>query len=134
MVARMSDRNPMMEAILAAPDEDEPRRIYAAWLKARGDPLGEFITLQLDNRSWNPGADALRREHEAAWLPPIEGLHVSAWRRGFPECVFMTAKEFLFGADELFANLPIRELSLRHCGRWLEVIAGMPHQIGRAHV
>ena len=123
----MDDGNQMMAAILAAPDDDAPRRVYADWLRACGDPRGEFITLQLDNRGWNPAADALRRQHEATWLPPIEGLHVSAWRRGFPECVFMDAKDFLFGADELFAKLPVREVSLRHCGGWLAVIAGMPH-------
>jgi uncharacterized protein (TIGR02996 family) len=36
-----------LAAVYAAPDEDAPRAVYADWLTERGDPRGEFISLQL---------------------------------------------------------------------------------------
>ena len=37
----------LVAAIRAAPDDDAPRMVYADWLQARGDPLGEWIALSL---------------------------------------------------------------------------------------
>ena len=37
----------LLERIYARPDDDEPRRAYAARLVERGDPRGELIQLQL---------------------------------------------------------------------------------------
>jgi uncharacterized protein (TIGR02996 family) len=37
-----------MAAIAAAPDDDAPRRAYAAWLTRQGDPRGEFIAAQCE--------------------------------------------------------------------------------------
>lgn len=37
----------MVAAILADPDNDGPRQVYADWLQSRGDPLGEYIALSL---------------------------------------------------------------------------------------
>ncbi len=35
-----------IQAILAEPDDDVPRLIYADWLQERGEPRGDFIRLQ----------------------------------------------------------------------------------------
>ena len=45
-----------LHAILAAPDDDTPRLIYADWLEERGDLRGEFIRLQVELAE--PGAAA----------------------------------------------------------------------------
>jgi uncharacterized protein (TIGR02996 family) len=45
MAARAA-ANPFLEAILAAPEDDTSRLIYADWLEERGDPRAEFIRLQ----------------------------------------------------------------------------------------
>jgi uncharacterized protein (TIGR02996 family) len=37
-----------IDAILAEPDDDTPRLIYADWLEERGDPRAEFIRLQVE--------------------------------------------------------------------------------------
>jgi uncharacterized protein (TIGR02996 family) len=43
----MSSIEPELVAhIVAAPDEDGPRLVYADWLSDRGDPRGEFIVVQ----------------------------------------------------------------------------------------
>src|SRR5437762_1580159 len=36
-----------LEAIRAAPDDDEVRRVYADWLDERGDPRGEYLRLEI---------------------------------------------------------------------------------------
>jgi uncharacterized protein (TIGR02996 family) len=39
----MNDEMPFIEAILAAPDDEAPRLIYADWLEERGDERGQFL-------------------------------------------------------------------------------------------
>ena len=69
MLRHVSERDQMMAAILAAPGDDGPRRTYADWLTRRGDPMGEFITLQLrdgdGHADWraSAAADAIRQQH-----------------------------------------------------------------------
>jgi len=43
----MSDDAAFLRAILAAPDDDLPRLVYADYLDDRDDPRGEFIRLQM---------------------------------------------------------------------------------------
>ena len=35
-----------LAAILATPDDDSPRLIYADWLEERGDPRGELLRVE----------------------------------------------------------------------------------------
>ena len=45
----MSDRDALLAAIRAAPDDDAPRLVYADWLDEHGDPdRAEFIRLQIE--------------------------------------------------------------------------------------
>ncbi len=44
----MNDHATFLRAILAEPDKDLPRLIYADWLDERGDPRGQFIRVQCD--------------------------------------------------------------------------------------
>ncbi len=43
----MNERQAFMQAILEGPEDDFPRLQYADWLDERGDPLGEFIRVQI---------------------------------------------------------------------------------------
>ncbi len=132
MLPQVSDHDQMLAAILAAPDDDAPRRAYAEWLTRRGDPRGEFITLQLldgDNHAdWRAAAaaDAIRQQHGAGWVPPIKGLSVSAFRRGFPDVVFMSGEDFVAGAEALFRLAPVRGVALFQPGPQLGRIAALP--------
>lgn len=38
----------LMQRILEAPDDDQPRAVLADWLQQQGDPLGELIAVQLE--------------------------------------------------------------------------------------
>lgn len=44
----MVDQAELLPAISADPDNDELRLVYADWLEERGDPLGEFIRVQIE--------------------------------------------------------------------------------------
>jgi uncharacterized protein (TIGR02996 family) len=38
----MNHNDALLQAVLASPDDDTPRLVYADWLEERGDPRGEF--------------------------------------------------------------------------------------------
>src|SRR5882724_10861757 len=81
----------LLDAICAAPEHDEPRLAYAAWLEERGDPRGELI-----RASCTPGGEArsheLLAEHGERWTwhrPSVLGAlahemsHPPRYERGF---------------------------------------------------
>ena len=88
--------------IVAAPDEDGPRLVYADWLSDRGDPRGELIVVQCAlaaaDRDEQPvyktsplrdQSMELMATHRAQWLEPV--LDIAAgnyqFRRGFIEVI-----------------------------------------------
>jgi uncharacterized protein (TIGR02996 family) len=86
-----------LQAILANPDDDTPRLVYADWLEERGRPdRAAFIRVQCqlaslpDEDPRRPGLEArereLLKEHGQEWTAPLRGL-VDDWafRRGFVE-------------------------------------------------
>jgi uncharacterized protein (TIGR02996 family) len=83
--------------IVAQPEEDTPRLIYADWLDEEGDVArAEFIRVQTE-RARLPAWDArqvklrlrehaLLKQHEGPWkaeLPDVEGVKWGEFRRGF---------------------------------------------------
>jgi uncharacterized protein (TIGR02996 family) len=115
-------------AVLDAPDEDAPRRVYADWLIERNDPQGEFIQVQCELAaiagadSPPGGLDEDRRRaladrerdlltlHEKEWTAEIRKI-AEAWvfRRGFIESVTLKRISSLLDPDgALFAIAPIR--------------------------
>jgi len=78
----MSSIEPELVAhIVAAPDEDGPRLVYADWLSDRGDPRGELIVVQCalavadrDDRPAHETNPLRERERE------IEASHWERWR------------------------------------------------------
>ena len=114
----------LRDAVLAAPEDDVPRVLFAEWLIARGDPWGELIRAQCAlGAGLNPAERiALREEerallarHQRAWLAPYEARGMSlALRRGFVDEV--TVWDLPRVGDALarvFANEPVRALTLR---------------------
>src|SRR5215469_11329163 len=106
-----------VQAILANPEDDAPRLIFADWLDERGDPRGDFIRVQCQlarTTTDDPAKQALlRREYEllaeweAVWARALIG-RVRRWqfRRGFVEQVKLTCRQFLAEADTLFRLAP----------------------------
>src|SRR5262249_33453659 len=101
-----------LEDILAQPDDDLPRLIYADWLEDHGNAgRAEFIRVQCRLARTPPGDPALvelhRREHD------LPGRFGPAWTRGLPawlrsRVVFRRGfiDEFTGFADTFFRDDP----------------------------
>ncbi|MCA9669850.1 MAG: hypothetical protein KC503_29850 [Myxococcales bacterium] len=83
------DAAELLEAIYAAPHDDNLRRVYADAATARGDPHGELVALQLLpelTREQRRRERELLRTYGRAWLGPLEPLLQKqglVYRRGF---------------------------------------------------
>jgi uncharacterized protein (TIGR02996 family) len=112
-----------LRLIIADPDADGPRLVYADWLDDQGQHArAEFIRVQcaVALPADEPRAAALRvraeillEQHRVAWGEPLAGLATRwEWVRGFPEVVRLEAKVFLSRGEELFAVAPVRHVEL----------------------
>jgi uncharacterized protein (TIGR02996 family) len=128
----------LRQAIATAPGEDGPRLRYAGWLTNRGDPLGEFIRVQVDREGCaDPGQRRvllakerqLREAHEAEWLRPLQALGLTdvVFRRGLVEVGTVGAMTFVDRGTELFAAAPaLHRLRLRWVGSALPALVRSP--------
>jgi uncharacterized protein (TIGR02996 family) len=127
----MSDRLAFLRAIRARPDDDTARLAFADWLDERGDPLGEFVRVQMElepvrYRIDNPRAvelhrreDELLRAHGDDWLGKAKNIGTDwpeygpQFRRGFPNHANLSLDTFLMRGKTLFSACPtLREVSL----------------------
>src|SRR3954471_1924369 len=94
-----------LAAVLAEPDDDLPRLMFADYLDERGDPRGEFIRTQIELAGHDHDASSrgvlLAREAELtaklseAWLEDFEDKLYRWWfHRGFIE-VSLNIQQFL---------------------------------------
>jgi uncharacterized protein (TIGR02996 family) len=120
----------LLGAVLASPDDDAPRLIFADWFAENGQPeRAEFIQLQIA-RARLPRRDparlytgerewALLEAHGAQWLAPLPEAarrHVK-FERGFPGRVEPELIDFLNWDDTLWQVAPVTALWLGD--RWL---------------
>jgi uncharacterized protein (TIGR02996 family) len=129
----MHDHAAFLAAIVAAPDDDLPRLVYADFLDECGEPgaaaRAEFIRLQceLERCSVNDDrraalrerADDLRRGHARVWVRELRraqlGLSKWTFRRGFLHAVAVPAQRFPDVAGPLFRLAPtVRAVTLVH--------------------
>lgn len=121
---------PFIDAILAAPDDDAPRLIYADWLQEHGDEArAEFIRVQCELHQIAPLGIAIpghmivrfetlrRREQELLPLLPDDGMRfdvtmIPVWRRGFLEEITCAAADCIAHLDAIREEHPIREVRL----------------------
>ena len=79
----MDERGRFLAEITTAPEDDAPRLVFADWLDDRGDPLGEFIRLQVELEPWRrPRADPreeLERVRRLHQIPPGEAFPRDDW-------------------------------------------------------
>ncbi len=109
----------LLREILANPDDDAPRLVYADALTERGDPRGELIVVQCllargapDREQLEAREAALLKKHARAWLAPIRtSIHRWQWERGFLRSVAGNAA-FFPGAAAVFAAHPVMDLQL----------------------
>ena len=117
-----------LEFILAHPDDDAPRLVFADWLEEQGDSdRAEFIRIQIERArlpEWDARQVRLRlRErdlielHGQKWkgeLPSIEGITWEDFRRGFVATAsFATFTILREKASACWAATPIEAMSIR---------------------
>ncbi len=124
----MDHADAFLEDIVAHPDDDAPRLVYADWLEDQDDPAGraraDFIRVQYALAELPPGD--LRRvpleqrqrdlllAHEAEWTAGLRDLGVASWefRRGFVERIRIHPLPLVRNANRIRARHPVRELCL----------------------
>jgi uncharacterized protein (TIGR02996 family) len=134
-----ADELAFLRLILAHPDADGPRLVYADWLDEHGQPdRAEYIRVQCALAQMPDDAPrrdvfrqrdvVLREQYRAEWSGPLAGL-ASEWdfHRGFPDDVKIEARAFLSHAPALFAALPIRRMELRDVAGHLPQIGQSPY-------
>jgi uncharacterized protein (TIGR02996 family) len=131
-LASMEDT--FLEMILASPDDEDPRLVFADWLEEQGNPRGEFIRLQCQRAKltrydpeWQPllaREAVLFREYEGQWSKPfLRHVEYAGFRRGFVEHVQVSASKLLKAGDRLFRAAPIRSVKIIHADRLAEIAA-----------
>lgn len=123
----MTDADAFLQAIIAAPDDDVPRLVFADYLEELGEERrAEFIRTHVASSTALDGEErreaALRAaellaEHRAEWVIP-HFRAVQKFRRGFIESIATTAERLLTSAERVFAHSPIRELRIYNLGGW----------------
>jgi uncharacterized protein (TIGR02996 family) len=119
-----------LQEIIAHPDDDTPRLIYADWLDETGDPAqaarAEFIRLQCEKeqrRRFDPDRGDGEREvqllgkHLSAWLaevPRITRVEWGPFNRGFISSVtFTTVGSFRKYAKVAARSAPLSQVAFR---------------------
>jgi uncharacterized protein (TIGR02996 family) len=116
-----------LQAIIADPDKDALRLIYADWLEEQGDAArAEFIRVQVEKAqlpATDPRQTTLRArqgqlwaDHATAWygrLPRLRGISYQRFWRGFVSGADVQRwKYYRAHADTLFAVAPVQFLRL----------------------
>jgi uncharacterized protein (TIGR02996 family) len=124
----MTEREALLAAVCANPDDDTPRLVFADWLEENGEPeRAEFIRLQCELAGGLPPgpersalvsrSHKLLREHESQWRAGLFEIEPMAWQwdlfeRGFVESLLVyDADRFSRFASRLFASSPILTLT-----------------------
>jgi uncharacterized protein (TIGR02996 family) len=131
----------LLAEILANPDDDTPRLIFADWLEEHGDSdRATFIRLQVQEPHTEPGSPehrtitdqttVLRRRHRDAWLADLpRGLTGKVtFKRGFvTEIQWISPAAAARIPKRVWARHPIQELVLHEVSGQLDRLLALPH-------
>ncbi|MBY0461008.1 MAG: TIGR02996 domain-containing protein, partial [Gemmataceae bacterium] len=95
-----------MQAIIAQPEEDTPRLVYADWLQENGQPeRAEYIRLSIEMANLRYGItdDEQRYWQLRAARDPLVERHYKVWERAFASR-FPPNRDVLFGLDRGFVE------------------------------
>ncbi len=125
MAAKKSESNSFLAEVIADPDNDIPRLIYADWLEEQGSPRGEFIRVQcelnqisdLDPR-WLDlqfRSNELLEKHGEQWAKEIgQDVRKCVYTRGFIETITILARTLQKDGNKLFQSFPVRWIRLNY--------------------
>ena len=133
----MTDHDAFLAAIIARPDDDLPRLVYADYLDEQADAdRAEFVRVQCELARLpadDPARPALaEREqellsaHGRRWKVPFGVKSHQVFRRGFVESVGIRADNLLAHGARLFAAAPVRELRVYQLGVRFDAFVHMP--------
>lgn len=122
----MSDRDALLTAILADPDDDTARLVFADWLQENGQPLrSEFIRAQIEAVRADPFGPASRKaerraaeileEYRPAWTRHLNGrglVEFPGFERGFISRLAIEPVSFVNQIETLFTTEPVQALKL----------------------
>lgn len=114
----MTDADKFLAAIIAEPDDDLPRLVFADWLEENGDSdRAEFIRLQcLAEREILQDVDRVRvaqllADNRSRWnIPGIPGSQT--FRRGFVEHLHISADDLIAHSNRIATVSPVVGLRL----------------------
>lgn len=135
----MRDEEALLSAIIANPDEDTPRLVFADWLQENEQPeRAEFIRVQIElakGATFGEVNEELKaREHALLelqkWQPwDLAGVLASGncqRHRGFVQAVHLHATAYLSVGEQLLALAPIRSVTLVEAKRRIPDISLLP--------
>lgn len=134
----MDERESFLRAIVANPDDDLPRLIFADWLAVHGEPeRAEFIRVQCELAADYPfgpmltvtGRESLRRRERELWYPNRQqwvnqmlpsprvleaqaACQIGSWRSGFVAEVTISWPDWLAHYAALRMATPLRRVRL----------------------
>jgi uncharacterized protein (TIGR02996 family) len=121
----MTDRDALLAAILADPDDNTARLVYADWLQENGQTeRAEFIRAQIEAagaepfgvqaRQANQRATKLLDVHRTSWIRHLHGGFAEwpRFERGFVAHLSVEPGGFVPRADALFDAEPVQSLKL----------------------
>lgn len=121
----MSDEAALLSAILAHPDEDTPRLMYADWLDEHGQAeRAEFIRIQCapdaDEAAEDRAAE-LEERNRVKWLAGLPQFPEVEWhfQRGFPEYLHISGELMLERYDAFAGVTWLRFLFLYDVSNWV---------------
>lgn len=129
--------NPFLREVIANPDDDQARLIYADYLEERGDPRGEFIRVQCElarcgllsplYEDLRLRAEELLEEHGEQWAEEVEQKVVKAeFERGFISTVTVLGRRLAARGETLFHTAPIEWVRMNRVGGAGEKMAASP--------
>jgi uncharacterized protein (TIGR02996 family) len=133
-MSRSAEDQAFLRAIIAQPDADLPRLVYADWLDETGDgERAELIRVQIElancRHTWLPGSETtchmcgplspLRRRawelmgaNNEAWLTALPPATDRTWRRGFVEEIELSWPAWVEQARRWRVTAPIQRIRL----------------------
>lgn len=127
-----------LQTIIAHPDDDAPRLVYADWLEEHGEAdRAEFIRGQVEAYRLGENdplrlrlearAKVLLKQYRAEWVRQLEGLGESPqFQRGFVHDIAIRTATLIDCGERLLRVAPIQGLRLAETAGYLTQLANCP--------
>jgi uncharacterized protein (TIGR02996 family) len=110
--AQSYEERALIRAIVADPDSNAPRRVYADWLDEHGRPeRAEFIRLQCNLQEMHAREQELIERNGDRWISEAYGGTMRAtFHRGFPEEGTLRIADFIQNHAQINNHTPLSHL------------------------